>query len=127
MVGLGIDPDGLRERYEGDRFFDGIGFVLTADLGIVGSDFDHCFNPQIGATVPPIARFLAILNSATKITPGGDGFRVFTFGTLPQSGRKRGDFPQPGMACECYSEGRYLTVTGRRFGETSEIIANQAG
>jgi len=111
---------------DGDRFFDGIGFALTADLEIVGSDFDHCFNPDTGAIDPTIARFLTILNSATEITPGGDGFRVFTFGTLPRSGRKCGDFPKPGMACECYSDGRYLTVTGHRFGETSEIVANQA-
>jgi putative DNA primase/helicase len=112
---------------DGDRFFDGIGFALTADLELIGFDFDHCYDSAIDVTDPTIARFLTILNSATEITPGGDGFRVFTFGTLPRSGRKRGGFPKPGMACECYSDGRYLTVTGHRFGEATEIIANQAG
>jgi primase-polymerase (primpol)-like protein len=76
---------------DGDRFFDGIGFALTADLELIGFDFDHCYDSATGVTDPSIARFLTTLNSATEITPGGDGFRVFTFGTLPK----------PGMACEC--------------------------
>jgi primase-polymerase (primpol)-like protein len=122
LIQLGYDRD-----TEGDKFFDGIGFALTAELGIVGFDFDHCYDPATGVIDPTIARYLSILNSDTEITPGGDGFRIFASGTLPESGRKRGDFPKPGMACECYSDGRYLTITGHRFGETTEISANQAG
>jgi primase-polymerase (primpol)-like protein len=112
---------------DGDKFFSGIGFALTAELGIVGFDFDHCYNPGTGVINPTVARFLATLNSYTEITPGGDGFRVFTVGALPPDDRKQGDFPEAGMASECYSDGRYLTISGHRFGETTEIVANQAG
>jgi primase-polymerase (primpol)-like protein len=100
---------------EDDKFFDGIGFALTADLGLVGWDFDHCYDPATGKIDPIVARYLAILNSYTELTPGGDGFRVLVLGTLPPEGRKRPRFPTASMACECYVAGRYLTITGHRF------------
>ncbi len=121
-IQIAYDRDG-----EGDKFFDGIGFVLTVDLRLVGLDFDHCYDAATGNIDPTVAHFLRMLNSYSEITPGGDGFRVFAFGKLPPEGRKRGNFPQPGLACECYAEGRYLTVTGHRFGDATEIIENQAG
>src|SRR5216684_2128934 len=121
-IQIAYDRDG-----EGDKFFDGIGFVLTVDLRLVGLDFDHCYDAATGNIDPTVAHFLRMLNSYCEITPGGDGFRVFAFGILPAEGRKRGNFPQPGLACECYSEGRYLTITGHRSGDATEIIENQAG
>jgi hypothetical protein len=100
---------------EGDRHFDGIGFALAGDLGLVGWDFDHCFNRATGEIDPTIAHYIASLNSYTEITPSGTGLRVLVFGKLPARGRNRRNFPLPGMGSECYADGRYLTITGDRL------------
>ena len=91
--------------------FDGIGFVLTRDAGIIGVDLDHCIDA--GGNVAPWAQqAVDTLNSYTEISPSGDGLHIFVFGTFPggMTGRRKG-------GVEVYAEGRYLTVTGHVPGE----------
>ena len=91
--------------------FDGIGFVLTRDAGIIGVDLDHCIDA--GGNVAPWAQqAVDTLNSYAEISPSGDGLHVFVLGTFPggMTGRRKG-------GVEVYAEGRYLTVTGHVLGE----------
>ena len=88
--------------------FDGVGFVLTEAAGIVGFDLDDSFVAEDGNPTDEAKEYLDALNSYTERSPSGKGFRVFVRGILPPEGRKRGDF-------ECYSWGRFLTVTGARL------------
>lgn len=90
--------------------FAGVGFVLTPETGIVGIDIDHCLDPETGDESPEASEILAALNSYTEVTPSGTGLRIFVLGTLPPGRRKVGDY-------EMYDRGRFLTVTGARYGE----------
>jgi putative DNA primase/helicase len=87
---------------------DGIGMVVCDADDFVGIDLDHCLDPETGAIEPWAQRVVDTVDSYTEVTPSGAGLRIFARGTLPPSGRKKGDF-------EIYENGRYLTVTGRHL------------
>ena len=94
--------------YQSGRF-DGVGFALTRDAGIIGVDLDHCID-ETGALEPKAQPIVDQFNSYTEVSPSGDGLHIFVFGTFPEgmTGRKKGPI-------EVYAEGRYLTVTGHVF------------
>jgi primase-polymerase (primpol)-like protein len=91
---------------------DGLGFVLHAQPGedggpvIVAIDLDKCRDPVTGAIDDWALQIIRNVNSYTEVSPSGRGIRIFLFGRLPPSGRKKGPF-------ECYETGRYVTVTGQ--------------
>lgn len=87
---------------------DGVGMVVSDADDFVGIDLDHCRNDETGEIEPWAQKIVDTVNSYTEITPSNEGLRIFARGTLPPSGRKRGDF-------EIYENGRYLTVTGRHL------------
>lgn len=93
------------------RGFDGLGFVLTRDAGIIGVDLDHCIDAD-GNVAPWAQQAVGTLGSYTETSPSGDGLHILVFGTFPggMTGRRKG-------GVEVYAEGRYLTVTGRVLGE----------
>lgn len=95
--------------------FDGVGFMLGDDAGIIGVDLDHCFDPETGEIAPWAHAIVTALETYTEITPSGEGLRCFGLGTLPPSGRKKGDF-------ECYEKLRFLTVTGRILDESKREL-----
>ena len=96
---------------------DGVGLVLTPDLGIVGMDADHVLdNGRLADWAAPIVE---TVQSYTEITPSGTGLRIFVFGELPPQGRKKGDF-------ECYNSGRFLTVTGNHWPGTPLTVECRA-
>jgi putative DNA primase/helicase len=100
------------------RGYDGVGFVLNGD-GIVGVDFDHCYDGSRIA-IPKIAEYVAMLDTYCEISASGDGLRLFLFGTLPPQDRKEGDV-------EVYSDKRFLSVSGRHLaGTPTTINARQA-
>lgn len=84
---------------------DGVGFVVTLDIGIVGIDIDKCRDPETGRIDDEAFRIIQELNSYTEVSPSGCGIRIFARGTLPPRGRKKGRY-------ELYDSGRFLTVTG---------------
>ena len=96
--------------------YDGIGFVLTQEGGIVGLDVDNCrcpafdeIDPEISAglnmVLPVVADHIRSLNSYTEVSPSGKGIRVFLKSKLPVDGKRKGPI-------EVYQSGRYVTVTG---------------
>ena len=96
--------------YQSGRF-DGLGFVLTREAGIIGVDMDHCIDAD-GNVAPWAQQAVDTLNSYVETSPSGDGLHIFLFGTFPggMTGRRKG-------GVEVYAEGRYLTVTGHVLGE----------
>jgi hypothetical protein len=98
--------------------FSGIGFEVTKDVGIVGVDLDHCRNPKTGVIEEWAQRIVDQLNSYTDITPSNEGLRIFLYAKLPPKDRKIGNF-------ECYSSGRYLTVTGNHLPGTPTTIEHR--
>ena len=97
------------------RKFSGIGVVVIEENGLVGVDLDHCVDPDTGAIEPWAQNFVGALNSYTEISPSGTGLRIFIFAKLPLKGRKWGNF-------ECYSSGRYLTLTGNQVPGTPSAV-----
>ncbi len=97
--------------------FDGIGFVLTRDVGMVGFDLDGCVDDD-GNLQSWAKAIVDRLETYCEISPSGHGLRLLAYGKLPPAGRKAGPF-------ECYSEGRYLTFTGNVLGVSKPIASRQ--
>ncbi len=100
--------------------YDGIGFVLTDETGIVGGDLDHCINTETGELHDWADCIITKMHTYTEITPSGEGLRFFARGVLPPTGRKKGDL-------EMYTSGRFLTITGKQWaGSSDEIESRQS-
>ncbi|HQO64731.1 MAG TPA: hypothetical protein PK528_14065, partial [Syntrophorhabdus sp.] len=118
----------LEVKAAADRF-DGVGFVLTREVEIVGLDFDNCRCPVFDAIDPEIASGLNVvlprvgdyvrrLDSYTELSPSGKGLHIFLKGSLPVDGKKKGDY-------EAYQSGRYVTVTGHVLEGTPTTIEHR--
>ena len=95
---------------------DGIGFVVTADCGIIGVDLDHCFNAQTRTGEQWAIYLIQQFQTYTEFSPSGEGIRIFINGVLPKgiTGKKKGNV-------EIYAASRYLTVTGHRLKNAPEV------
>ena len=96
----------------------GIGFVLTADCGIIGVDLDKVLDPATGQPSVEANAILSRLDSYSEISPSGKGLRIFVYGVLPADRLKK----NTALGFECYTEGRYLTLTGHQWSGTSPRI-----
>jgi AAA domain len=99
--------------------FDGIGFMLQG-TNFVGVDFDGVID-ETGAVDPYVLSIIAQLgNPYTEITPSGTGMRCFVESDkLPAGKRKFSAGGDVHYGIEIYigvEGGRYLTVTGNKYG-----------
>ena len=86
---------------------DGVGFVLNGD-GIACIDLDHCIRED-GSLEPWAAEIVAACPMTyMEISPSGTGLHIFGLAEVG-TGRRCG-------GVEVYDRGRYMTVTGRRWG-----------
>jgi primase-polymerase (primpol)-like protein len=96
---------------------DGIGFVLDGD-GVVCLDLDHCITG--GRVLPWAQRVLDSLpRTYTEVSPSGHGLHVWGVGDVPAGRVIR---LEQGTV-EVYGSGRYMTVTGRRWGGSPSTLA----
>jgi primase-polymerase (primpol)-like protein len=100
------------------RRFERRGFVLNGD-GIVCIDLDHCL---IEGRLTDMARRLLeqLPRTYIEVSPSGDGLHVWGRGQVMQ-GRCL-----PG-GVEVYGTGRFMTVTGRRFGRCPAVLGDLSG
>jgi len=97
----------------------GLGFVLTENDPICGTDIDGCRNPETGELTPLAQDVVALLSSYTEISPSKTGLHIFTLASLPGQGMK--------TAIEMYDQGRFFTITTHHLQETpTAILARQA-
>ena len=96
---------------------DGVGFVLNGD-GIACVDLDHCL---VDGVLEPWAQQIVDRCPRTyvEISPSGTGLHVFGLATVGVGRNMRG--------VEVYDRGRYMTVTGRRFGSFPARLADISG
>ncbi len=100
--------------------YSGVGFVFSVDDPYVGIDLDKCRDPVTGVVEPWAAEVLDRISSYTELSPSGTGFHLIGKGKLPPTGRRKGQV-------EMYDSGRYFTVTGDRYGQSSiEAVDIQA-
>lgn len=99
------------------RVGDGLGFVLNGD-GIACVDLDHCINDGV---LEPWAEEILERTPATyvEVSPSGTGLHIFGFATVG-AGRNLG-------GVEFYDRGRYMTVTGKRWGKAPRQLADISG
>lgn len=82
--------------------FDGVGIVLTEDMGIVGIDLDHMTSDEAQIY------FDSVGDTYIEESPSGNGFRIFAKGVIKDEGHKKNNV-------EIYKSGRYLTITGHNL------------
>lgn len=100
----------------------GLGFVLNGD-GIVGIDIDHCLVDGKVAE-PQVQAILNRVKSYSEISPSGSGLHIYVRGQWPEGARNKIKLDD-GIAVEVYNRNRYFTVTGNRFGESTEVTGDQ--
>jgi primase-polymerase (primpol)-like protein len=95
---------------------EGIGFVLGDGIGCL--DLDHCIS---NGELEPWADVLLAANRNTyaEISRSGEGLHIF--GYLPEG---PGRLVRDGRNIEVYSTGRYIALTGNRFGQSPATLAN---
>ena len=96
--------------------FTGVGFVFTAESGIVGVDIDHCLNED-GSFNETASAILERYPSYTEISPSGSGLHIFFRGVMPGKGNKNS-----ASGVEMYAAARYFTMTGKRLEGTPDAI-----
>jgi putative DNA primase/helicase len=96
-----------RQAYDADDLQDGVGYVFAPDDPYCGVDLDHCLRAD-GTPEPWAAGVIAALDTYTEITPSGTGLHLLCVGSVPGPKRRRGPV-------EMYDQGRYFTMTGRRW------------
>lgn len=98
----------------------GLGFVLGEGVGCI--DLDHCFTDgkladwaqEIIDRCPP---------TFMEVSQSGEGLHIF--GLLPEGGGRN---MRDGVRnVEFYSAGRYIAVTGNRFGNCPSTLADLSG
>jgi hypothetical protein len=96
------------------RVSDKVGIVFTPDQKLLGIDIDHCLkgNEIVREQKDAIAALLRESDTYTEVSPSGEGLHLFLIITesLPLLANKKAPF-------ECYTSGRYFTVTGVSFGK----------
>ena len=99
------------------RVGDGLGFVLNGD-GIACVDLDHCITDGV---LEPWAQEILDRTPATyvEVSPSGTGLHIFGFATVG-AGRRMGNV-------EFYDRGRYMTVTGKRWGKAPRDLVDISG
>jgi len=88
--------------------YDGVGFVVTADDGLLGIDLDHCVDPASGEPTAEAAATIERCGTYAEISPSGTGVRIIGYG-------KQITAACPDRGIEIYSHGRFFTITGQRI------------
>lgn len=95
-----------------------IGIVFTSDRNLLGIDIDHCLvdgaiQHESGDAIKAL---VSAANTYTEISPSGEGLHLLVMltGPLTLEANRKPPF-------ECYTQGRYFTLTNRPFGEAKQV------
>jgi predicted P-loop ATPase len=96
-----------------------IGIVFTPEKTLLGIDIDHCLNAEGQLDHEHKEKIWDLIKEAdtyTEVSPSGRGLHLYFILTEPLSleSNRSGSF-------ECYTEGRYFTVTGFSFGSEKSV------
>jgi hypothetical protein len=88
----------------------GVGYMMSADAGVIGIDLDHCISPD--GTVSPWAQAIVdtFPGAYWERSISGRGLRGFCRGALPVGGCRS---KVEGCSVELYADARFLVVTGQ--------------
>ena len=97
--------------------YKGLGFVFTAEGGVVGVDIDHCV--EQGVLNQVASEIVRRYPTYTEVSPSGTGLHLFYRGTMVAKGNKNSD-----TGVEMYAHSRFFTMTGNRLEDTPAEIAD---
>lgn len=92
--------------------YDGIGFVVSKDTGVIFIDIDHCIDESEGLddrAYDILDKFSGLkgeLYAYVEVSQSGTGLHILTLGTIPRS------FKNSKNGVEMYSDKRYCAMTG---------------
>jgi putative DNA primase/helicase len=107
-------PDAI-EMLRGGRY-QGIGLVVTKDMGYLLIDFDHCIID--GVLDPEVAGCILKLDTYTERSYSGDGLHGIAKGKLPWDKKKANRI-------EMYDDKRFFVVTGDHLAGTPRTIESR--
>ncbi|MCL2072084.1 MAG: DNA primase, partial [Oscillospiraceae bacterium] len=91
------------------------------ESGIVGIDIDHCISDgKLNETATAILAKLP--PTYVEYSPSGSGLHIFLKGSLPKGGNRNSE-----TGVEMYSTARYFTMTGNRYANCADEIADDDG
>ncbi len=99
----------------GEGGVDGIGIVLTEDLGVTVIDIDDCRSAKSGRLNPYAKKIMEKFPSYTEVSPSGEGVHIFVYGRLPGKGINTGQV-------EVYDRKHYMTITGHHVDGTPKSV-----
>jgi hypothetical protein len=104
-------------RKAGDGF--GLGFIVGE--GLVAIDLDDCLDAEgvAKAWARPLLTALDAVGAYLELSPRGRGLRAFVRGELPRAVKH--PFAPEGDKLESWSHSRWVSITGRRTSEESDV------
>lgn len=98
---------------------DGIGFVFSPPY--CGIDIDHCINPDTGEINAKALDIINQMDTYTELSPSGTGIHIIYKGNIHKGEWKckKSDALGDGIDIEMYQLGRYFTVTGKVYGNST--------
>jgi hypothetical protein len=106
----------VQKAFQASKKYDGPGIVLHNGT-LLGCDGDHKLtNGSIND--PAWTELIEAANSYTEITPSGEGLRILIALTEPLNLTNN---KSQSLGIEFYTENRYLTFTGRVYGDVKPI------
>ena len=94
--------------------FDGVGFVLKKDGGLVGIDLDGCIKDD-GELSELAKDVLATVDSYTEVSPSGRGLHIICRADVKRFADGTGAATDKARHIEIYLGPQYFTVTGNVF------------
>lgn len=113
--------DALR-AYERTPQYAGIAYAFSADDPYFGIDIDDCFDEQGNLLWGD--DLVEMFGSYCEVSPSGHGLKLIAKGTKPDFARCKAKWFDFGTI-EIYDQKRVFALTGRQFGEQSEITDRQ--
>ncbi len=90
----------------------GVGFVFSAEAGVIGIDLDGVRRTDTGAILPEALAIVQALDTYTEISQSGEGLHILALGTMPDTGRAKAGYFGPDTKLEMYAAGRFFALTG---------------
>lgn len=113
--------------------YSGVGYVFSADSGIVGIDLDGCRNPETGNVSEWARELVQQFDSYAEVSPSKTGIKIWVRGKLKDGAGKKRAVDGAERICdkepaiEVYDRGRYFAVTGWKLsGISGDVEERQA-
>jgi putative DNA primase/helicase len=106
--------------------YDGLGFVLTKEDGIVCIDLDECIGED-GKICDEAMDIVKMMNSWAEVSYSGKGLHILVRGTKPTDKCKAQSKTGKIKSIEVYDSGRFVAITGNHLSFTPlDIMERQS-